>query len=192
MDHIILRTTLTFDRKCVFDQALMDMGPMIDWEVFPLDEDKRMCSRYGGCAILFHECLLCIIWYRLPFNEFEVGVLNHSLIASSQLHPVSWAFVKVFQHWCEYKGGKLTMMLVFHLFKIQNNPNHENGSCLLFLRQHIYYIEAYSKSIEDFDGHFYLVTLWLRRGMRRSATWNLLFHLLIRTSSISNGLRDTT
>lgn len=57
-----------------------------------------------------YECVFSIICYRLPYNEFEIGVLNHLLIAPSKLYPLRYAFSKVFHQWCEYKGGNLTMM----------------------------------------------------------------------------------
>lgn len=52
----------------------------------------------------------------------------------------------------------MTITLFLYLFKIKDSPNYENGSGVLSLRQHIWYFEAYCKSMTDFDDHFYLVT----------------------------------
>lgn len=66
-----------------FDQASIDVGPSPDWEVFFSDVDKGICSQYDVCVILFHECILSLIGFRLPFNEFEVSVINHLLNSPS-------------------------------------------------------------------------------------------------------------
>lgn len=79
------------------------------------------CNKYDGCAIPIYEYLYSLIGFRLLLNTFEVGVLNHLLIAPSQLRPVSWAYIKVFKYWCEYKGIVPTWTLFFHFFKVQHN-----------------------------------------------------------------------
>lgn len=71
------------------------------WIEHFLEEDRRVCSKYGGCVIHLHECLFFLIGFCIPFNKFEVVVLNHLLIAYSQLHPIRWAYIKVFQYLCE-------------------------------------------------------------------------------------------
>lgn len=42
--------------------------------MFPSGKDKRMCNKYDVLTILFHECLFYLLGFRLPFNDFEVGV----------------------------------------------------------------------------------------------------------------------
>lgn len=80
-------------------------------------------------------------------------------LAPLQLHPVSYAFIKVFQHQCEYKGDKPIVILFFHLFKIKSNLIYASGFGLFFQRQPIRYFEIYSKSMKNVNNHFYLVSL---------------------------------
>lgn len=53
-------------------------------------------GQYGRCVIPFHEFIFSLVGYRIPFNEFEISVLNHLLISPSQFHHVSLTFIKVF------------------------------------------------------------------------------------------------
>lgn len=80
-------------------------GRSDDFWVFPLYKDQRIHRQYCGSVIPFQECMFFLTGYCLPFNEFEVGVLNHLLITPLQLHLVIWVFVKVFKKYCEYKGA---------------------------------------------------------------------------------------
>lgn len=71
--------------------------------MFVHDEDYRVCNKYAGCVIPRHECLFSLIGLYLPFNDFKVDVLNCFLISHSQLHPVSWDYVK-YSNISENKG----------------------------------------------------------------------------------------
>lgn len=82
------------------DCALTNIRSSFDRGLFPPDGDKSICNEYDGCIIPFHECLFSLIGFCLPFYDFEINVMTHLMIYPSQLHPVSWGFVKVFQHWC--------------------------------------------------------------------------------------------
>lgn len=118
-----------------------------------------VCSEYEGCFIPFHKCLLSLIVFCLPFNDFEMSVMNNLMIAPLQLHLVSWAFAKVFQYWCEYKGGKQIMALFVHIFKTQNNTdNHACGLGLTSLRKTLKFFKTYSNHVKHFRDHFVLVT----------------------------------
>lgn len=46
--------------------------------------NTRICNKSDGCVILLHECLFSLIRFRLPFNEFKVGVLNVGVIPRDQ------------------------------------------------------------------------------------------------------------
>lgn len=59
---------------------------------------KGMCGQHELCGFPMYECLFSRIMFTLPFNDFEVGILNYLEITPSQLHPMSYAYVKVFQH----------------------------------------------------------------------------------------------
>lgn len=54
--------------------------------------------------------------FAFPFTTFDVGICNYLMVAPSQLHPSSWAYVNAYQYWCEYLKGKPLATLFFHLF----------------------------------------------------------------------------
>lgn len=54
---------------------------------------------------------------RLPYIAFEREALKHLTMSPLQLYPISWAYVKVYQYWCEYLKEKSFVTLFFHLCK---------------------------------------------------------------------------
>lgn len=58
-------------------------------EVSNPEEDKRIFSEYDKCTILFYECTFSILRVCFTFNNFKIEVLNHMMIAPSQLDHVS-------------------------------------------------------------------------------------------------------
>lgn len=82
----------------IFRLGLIDMGRLCESGLFPPNGDKRICNKYDRFHIPFHEWLFSVIGLCLPFNDFEVGDMNHLMISHLQLHPVSYPFVKVFQN----------------------------------------------------------------------------------------------
>lgn len=76
-------TASLFSYNDVFAQAITDVGSLEYCGVLPPNEIQRLCSSYCGCVIHVHECLFSLVGYRLPFNGFEISVLNHLLIAHS-------------------------------------------------------------------------------------------------------------
>lgn len=118
---------------------------------------KGICSEYNWCAIPLHELFFSLMCFLLSFNDFEMSVLNHLMIAPSQLYQVSYSFIKVFQYLCEYKGSKPTIILLFHIFKTQNNmDNHACGLGLISLRKTTRFFETYSHSVKNFKDHYFL------------------------------------
>lgn len=69
------------------------------------DTDKGM--RIILCYIF--EIVLSKLGIRFPLTEFESGMLLMLNVASTQLHPNSWAFVKVFLLPCKIFGLTLTI-----------------------------------------------------------------------------------
>lgn len=86
----------------------------------PIPTNKRIYSLFEGCYIPFYDCIFHKLGVWLPLAVFKIEVLEHLRISPFQLHLVAWAFVKVFQHWDEYKGkmGSALKNLFFHLFSV--------------------------------------------------------------------------
>lgn len=47
---------------------------------------------YTKCFISLDDCLFSLTYFALPFNDFEIGILNYLLITRSQLYLVSLAY----------------------------------------------------------------------------------------------------
>ena len=68
------------------------------WDIIIPGRGDRVCwqfERWGAFSmyqIAFEE-----LGYRLPFNDFEIGVFDHLKLAPSQLHPNSLAFLRAFE-----------------------------------------------------------------------------------------------
>lgn len=101
MDCGLLRIVSIFYSVAKVENGLVEVGSSLDWEVVPVDLDKRNCSSFDKCSNPFYECLFTQLNFMLPFSKIEARVLKHLKIAPSLLRPKSWAFVKVFEFWCE-------------------------------------------------------------------------------------------
>lgn len=119
VDQETLETTSTFFFEGGLNRASTEVRPSSIIEVLVPEKEKRVCSKYDMCAIPLHECLFSFIGFCPPFDNFEVGVLNQLLITPSQLHQMSWTYVKVSQYWYEYIQSVPTLTLFFRLFKAQ-------------------------------------------------------------------------
>lgn len=121
---------------------------------------KRICSEYDECTIPFYECTFSITGLCLPFNNFKIEILNHLMISPSQLNPVSWAYIKFFQYWCDHWVGKPYSSFFFHLFMVQcSSTNHTQGHGLITLTQVTRYFKAFFDGVKHFQDLFLLVNL---------------------------------
>lgn len=99
-----------------------------------------------------------IFYHGFPISFQQVEVLNHLMIVPSQLNLVSWAFIKFFQYWCDYRRRKSSLSLFFHFFKLQRSTtNRTQGQGLIRLTQVTRYFEAYSNSMKHFKDWLFLV-----------------------------------
>lgn len=71
---------------------------------------------FNRCFIPFHECIFSTLKFNLPFTEFEEWVLRPDRITPSPMHMVAWAFLKMFQYWCEYWNQEPSLTLFFNIF----------------------------------------------------------------------------
>lgn len=98
MDYVYSSTIYVCSRDGNLDGAFPEVSPSSDWGVLTPYENDIICSEYGGCAIPFYECTFSILGLDIPFTTFETEVSKHLVMVVSQLHPTSWAYVKVFKY----------------------------------------------------------------------------------------------
>lgn len=84
----------------------------------PMKSPVKYCA-IALTNVLPYMSVFSLNGFRLSFNEFEVRFMNHLRIYLSQLHSVSWAYMKVFLYWCECKNDVPTLKLFFTLFNVE-------------------------------------------------------------------------
>jgi len=68
----------------------------------------------GEPFFFFYQTVFKRIRQRLPFNSFERELLIVINIAPAQLHPNSWAFIRVFSILCSYFGHAPSVDVFLH------------------------------------------------------------------------------
>lgn len=134
----------------------------LGWFVYHIEPNKRMCSSFYGCLVSFPERVFSIWRFRLPFKDFEVEVSNFLRITHSQLHAFAWAFVKVFQHWCKYHIGMLTLVIFQHLQRGTYFGPSKMGARIFFLRHLKKVFHIYVDSGENFKCHYVIGISYLK------------------------------
>ena len=66
----------------------------------------------------FYAKVLEDMFIRIPFTDFKVDVLKMVNVASSQLRPNSWGFIKAFEMICEVLDVTPTIGLFFLTLKL--------------------------------------------------------------------------
>lgn len=92
----MIGTMFVLNIDAVREAAGLVVGDPQDWSVFPMGQEKRIYNSFDKCAVPLYEFLFTRIGFRMPFSDFKVDVLKHLKAAPSQLHPGSWAFMRVF------------------------------------------------------------------------------------------------
>ena len=90
------------------------------WEIMIPGRRSRVCQRFERWgAFSMYQIAFEEFGYRLPFNDFEVGVFSHLRLAPSLLHPNTLAFLHAFEIVAAYLRIVPTLDLFFYLFRIQ-------------------------------------------------------------------------
>ena len=91
-----------------------------NWEIMIPGRRSRVCQRFERWGVFsMYQIAFEELGYRLPFNDFEVGVFNHLHLAPSQLHPNSLAFLRAFEIVAAYLRIVPTLDLFFFIFRLQ-------------------------------------------------------------------------
>jgi len=68
----------------------------------------------------FYQTVFKRIGMRFPFSGFERELLTEINVASAQLHPNSWAFVKAFKILFGYFGQPPSVDIFLHFFEVKS------------------------------------------------------------------------
>lgn len=131
-------------------------GPF-EWLLLPLSGEKRICSSFDDCMVIFHECLVTRIGLRLLFSEFEVVVLKHLKVAPSQLHLGSWGYIRVIQLCAKHKSWKPSLSLCFVIFYLRRTSMHNfRNQGLIYFHPGNHWFDTFTHDYGDFLGRFLL------------------------------------
>ena len=61
--------------------------------------------------------------FRLPFNNFEKGLMTTLNVAPAQLHPNSWAFIRAFHILCKGLGIQPTPAMFLYFFELKSGSS---------------------------------------------------------------------
>lgn len=117
-----------------------------------------ICSIYGDCTIPFYECTFSIPGILFPFTASEIEVLKHLVISTLQLHPVSWAYVKVYKYQWKYLKGKPFVTLFFNFYKCcRGSVTQKRSKRLIYMEPNVWGFRPLLE-LQHYNGLFFLVT----------------------------------
>ena len=92
-----------------------------DYVLEVLDMDERVCYMNHGNEpnwMWMYDVLILKFGVRILFNDFKFMILEQTLVATSQLHPNSWAMIRGFEIIYEYVGVSPSIKVYFYLFTL--------------------------------------------------------------------------
>jgi hypothetical protein len=130
------------------------------WEISVPGIQRRVCHKLRKWgAFTMYQIAFEEFGYRLPFNDFEVAVFNRLLLAPSQLHPNSLAFLRAFEIVAAYLWIVPTLDLFFHIFRIQRTKPkgdaEKYGWVSFTQRRHLF--KMYEESVRGFKDNWFAV-----------------------------------
>ncbi|MED6225027.1 hypothetical protein PIB30_089823 [Stylosanthes scabra] len=108
------------------------------------DVNERICfinHRAGEVPdwLWVYDYLFTRVRIRIPLTLFQQEILRRSAVAPSQLHPNSWAFIRLFELVCQALGLPVSWRLFFFFFKLttpKNGNMDDSGRGFLSFRAH--------------------------------------------------------
>jgi hypothetical protein len=139
------------------------------WEIMIPGRRSRVCQRFERWgAFSMYQIAFEEFGYRLPFNDFEVGVFNHLRLAPSQLHPNSLAFLRAFEIFAAYLRIVPTLDLFFFIFRIQRTKpkgDAEKYGWVSFTQRRRLF-EMFEESVRGYKDNWYGVFPKGEEGLR--------------------------
>ena len=93
---------------------------------------------------------------RLPFHEWQCGVLREINCAPTQIHPNGWAAMQAFHLICSAAGLTPTAHVFMHFYKLR--PTKSKG-WISFVTSDRKYLKLYSDSFKNFKNGFFKVVI---------------------------------
>jgi len=78
-----------------------------------------VCSEYENHVFTMYEVVFKDMGFRLPFSDFQREVLRWTKLSPSQIQPISYAFLRVFELVCEYLKIHVFKNVFFAIFTAQ-------------------------------------------------------------------------
>lgn len=125
-------------------------------------------SQLNPVRFLFMSASFIFQISSCPLSSFELEFLKHMMIAPLQLNPVSQGYVKVFQYWCKYQGGKSSLLHFFHFLSVQQSVvNRAPSQGLVSLVQVTHYFETFFDGVKYFEDQLFLVAPSTKRLLQK-------------------------
>lgn len=133
--------------------------PNDNWEIIVPAKRRRIFHNFGFAHFAMYQIAFQHFGYRLPFSDFEVAIFHHLMVAPSQLHPNSLAFMRAFEVVCSHLDIVPTIPLFFFVFGIQRSkpkgdPNRLGWVSFKQTRRLFYMFE---ESLRPFKDEWYIV-----------------------------------
>jgi len=114
-----LKTEYVFSEGSIGEIPYSFIGRSEDWEVLLPSTSDRVCSEYENHVIPMYEVVFKDMGFRLPFSDFQREVFRWTKLSPSQIHPNSYAFMRVFELVCNYLKVPAFKNVLFTIFTFQ-------------------------------------------------------------------------
>ncbi|KEH20378.1 putative transposase (putative), gypsy type [Medicago truncatula] len=146
-----LETESIFANDGVGEIPFGPIGNMEDWELMLPSTSDRVCSKYENYVFPMYEVVFKDMGFRLPFSEVQREMLRWTKLSPSQIHPNSYAFMRVFELLCEYLRLPASKYVFFSFFTLQR------GTDWVSFRQTQKMFEVFAGKVQSFMKRFFLV-----------------------------------
>lgn len=122
--------------------------------------NERVCHGREGYALDFFYAYITLfrdLGVRLPFSEFQCGVLRELNICPAQLHPNGWAFMQAFTVLCTGLLLTPTPASFLHFFRAQPHPNKCWISLVPVKDKQLF--TSFNSSYKDFKSNFIKIAI---------------------------------
>jgi hypothetical protein len=133
--------------------------PNDNWEIIVPGKRCRVYHNFGFANFAMYQIAFQHFGYRLPFTDFEVAVFHHLMVAPSQLHPNSLAFLRAFEIVYSHLDIVPTIPLFCYVFGLQRSKPkgdpHRLGWVSFKQTRCLFYM--FEESLRPFKDEFYIV-----------------------------------